>query len=143
MVGVTVDTAILAGIIKAEINACHAAAFQTLVFVFDCIDRTAKQSGNEFSVNTVGMCNLPAGQIDVFGAGVYFQPAGMSRRSKRFCDGFFLYRRQFVEVFLFCCACNIPVQVDETDGDFVCVAAQFAGYIVELFGVPAYRIPVV
>ena len=82
MVGVTVDTAILAGIIKAEINACHAAAFQTLVFVFDCIDRTAKQSGNEFTVNTVGMCNLPAGQIDVFGAGVYFQPAGMSRRSK-------------------------------------------------------------
>ena len=56
---------------------------------------TAKQSGNEFSVNAVGMCNLPAGQIDVFGAGVYFQPAGMSRRSKRFCDGFFLYRRQF------------------------------------------------
>ena len=28
---------------------------------------------NEFTVNTVGMCNLPAGQIDVFGAGVYFQ----------------------------------------------------------------------
>ena len=41
MVGVTVDTAILAGIIEAEINACHAAAFQALVFVFDCIDRTA------------------------------------------------------------------------------------------------------
>ena len=101
MVGVTVDTAILAGIIEAEINACHAAAFQALVFVFDCIDRTAKQSGNEFPVNAVGMCNLPAGQIDVFGAGVYCQPAGMSRRSKRFCDGFFLYRRQFVEVFLF------------------------------------------
>ena len=92
MVGVTVDTAILAGIIEAEINACHAAAFQTLVFVFDCIDRTAKQSGNEFTVNTVGMCNLPAGQIDVFGAGVYFQPAGMSRRSKRFCDGFFVQK---------------------------------------------------
>ena len=89
MVGVTVDTAILAGIIEAEINACHAAAFQALVFVFDCIDRTAKQSGNEFSINTVGMCNLPAGQIDVFGAGVYFQPAGMSRRSKRFCDASF------------------------------------------------------
>ena len=95
MVGVTVDTAILAGIIKAEINACHAAAFQTLVFVFDCIDRTAKQSGNEFSVNTVGMCNLPAGQIDVFGAGVYFQPAGNASAMASFCTEDSLWRFSF------------------------------------------------
>lgn len=61
MVGITINTAVPAGIVKSYINACGASAVRALIFVFIRVHRASQQPGDQFSVDAMGMFDAVAG----------------------------------------------------------------------------------
>lgn len=83
-VSIAVAAAVAAGIVGADINAFHAAAFQALVLVLAHLHRAAEQLFEKTAVDAVRMLNAVLLQLDAFGAGCQLQAVAVHNLGSTF-----------------------------------------------------------
>lgn len=76
MIGITIETAIAAGIVKSEVYASGTPALGTLVLILLCVDRAAGKLCDQFAVDTAAVPDIAIGQINFFRTSIYCKAAG-------------------------------------------------------------------
>lgn len=64
VIGITIETAIAAGIVKSEVYASGTPALGTLVLILLCVDRAAGKLCDQFAVDTAAVPDIAIGQIN-------------------------------------------------------------------------------
>ena len=98
MIGITIETAIAAGIVKSEVYASGTPALRTLVLILLCVDRAAGKLYDQFAVDTAAVPDIAIGQINFFRTSIYCKAAGCGNGRTDFWPGRRYCRRVFPRI---------------------------------------------
>ena len=137
VIGITIETAIAAGIVKSEVYASGTPALGTLVLILLCVDRAAGKLCDQFAVDTAAVPDIAIGQINFFRTSIYCKAAGcgngrqISGQGGDTAAGYFP-DPQRPDVISYC-----GIHVNKADRAFSGIAAELSGQFREGAVVPA------
>lgn len=120
-ISIAVQAAILASMIHTNIDTCHAATFQTLIFVLFNVKRKPTNSFQTLFINTMCMRNAKFAQVNFLRAGIDRQSIFRCNKRKSFHQFKFFFQRHLKYVKRLRISLRFFIIIYKAYGTLICI----------------------